>query len=267
MDRYDPFGRLIDEEGPRPAVFAPPPTGSPIPLDEPPRPEWMPGWGATPDPRPPEPGKLPIIIPAVITLVLLVAGLAAFALVSAGGGEQASGGRAGRVAPAETPAPTVTPGSEPARDAPRGLERGSMLLAANLESAIERGMRRVRRTPHGALDGLVINTDSIDIQFQPYHGRRHGVLVRDDGSTFVSSFKQQGPAHTESFSLNSVRTGVPERFVRAAAKRINRPVDTVVSLTFLKSGGELIWFAHFDGYKGDVRADVAGNITRAVEYP
>jgi hypothetical protein len=163
------------------------------------------------------------------------------------------------------PAQTAAPPAGEALPTRNAFGSDSLLHAANFERAFRAGMKRADRYRHGALVGVTVAPESIDLQFTGVHGRARDVFVRGDGTLFSNTYKSGDYGHH--FTAEDVDFGAPERFVPAAAKALNKPVDALLTLGALEVDDAVMWFATFKGYHGDVRGDPHGAVLEKHPYP
>lgn len=256
---YDAFGNKVDDP---PAGIASGGRGRPgVPGGEPPR-------------------RGPVILAAIIALAVLGGAVAGAAVLLAGGGEDddvpAAATAVTAVAPVpetprdperkpDTPAaasPATPEPEEPAAtvpaEAPRGLQRGSLLRRANFTVAL----RRLRAQAKGRPRNVRVEAERIDMQVVLRDGRLRSAQARWDGEIRVISTTSTPIGALPTFSWSAIDRGAPQRIVRSATGRARKPASAFNYAVLLDAAG-LRWSAFLKTGEGFL-ATSSGRVERQI---
>ena len=138
---------------------------------------------------------------------------------------------------------------------PVGLGQGSMIRPGPLRKALA----ELKGKQLGRAYILRLAPERIDAQMLK-SGRMHSVQLTFDGGFREFSVTGGGFSHLDAYALASLDPTAPQRLVRAAAKRIGKPVSRINYLV-ASAGG---WNAYFKGgqyFQGDKRGRIVRRIS------
>jgi hypothetical protein len=272
VPEYDAFGREIGEDtlsdwrtSPAPApptlrrgVPEPPPVASAPPHEEPPQLERLDIPAAPPlgiSSAPPATARRarrrrPRVVSRLIILlvVLVVGGNVLVAAVT-------------KVQDVVDGIPDFqAPGVTSPKPAPVGLQPGSLIRPAALAKALNELARRdlgrlqtLRLAPEGIIATLVTRRTTL-VTVQLGHDGKFQRFGESGG----------GYGHLDTIPYAQLNPRAPQRLVRAAAAKLNRPVTQIDYLVPSISSGQVMWGAYFKGgaiFFGDARGHLARRIS------
>jgi len=155
--------------------------------------------------------------------------------------------------------PTVGRPQTLAENAPRGLERASLVRRENFA----RALRRLREERLGKLRSIRVAPERIDVQILTPGGRLLSAQLRHDGELQRFGASGSGFGFVDTVPYGRVNTAAPERLTRAGARRLGRSTKSIDYLAYVAGTGEIAWGAFFKG-GGHVQGDQAGRFLRRV---
>ncbi len=138
---------------------------------------------------------------------------------------------------------------------PVGLGQNSMIRPGPLRKALADLSSKKLGRPYS----LRLAPERIDAQMLK-SGRLHSVQLTFDGGFREFSVTGAGFGHLDAYALSSLDPTAPQRLVRAAAKRIGKPVNRINYLVASADG----WNAYFKGgqyFQGDERGRIVRRIS------
>lgn len=237
-----------------------------------------PGLGGVPGGEPPR--RWPVILAAIVALAVLGGAVAGAAILLAGGGEDddvpaaATAETAVGAVPGtsrdperepEEPAaasPATPEPEEPAAvvpaEAPRGLQRGSLLRRANFTVAL----RRLRAEAKGRPRNVRVEAERVDVQVVLRDGRLRSAQARWDGEIRVLSTTPTPIGGLDGFAWSAIDRGAPQRIVRSATGRARKPASAFNYAVLLDAAG-LRWSAFLKTGEGFI-ATSSGRVERQI---
>ena len=153
-----------------------------------------------------------------------------------------------------------TPAVPEAKDEqpPVGLGERSMIRRA----AFAKALTDLRGRELGKLTNLRLAPERIDVQTLKNSRLSSSQISVADG---FRKFSTSGPgfAGATTIAWERLNPGAPERLVRAAAERLEKPVSKIDYLVVSDFDGRIVWGAYFKGGQ-IVQGDVRGKVTRRI---